>query len=76
MAGCDGFGNDAYVASSTVFTNYDEAYAEGMAITKKTVSNFSKPKYQKEARFAKKYDAASYEGGEFYYAVPVKVTIH
>lgn len=76
MAGCDGFGNDAYVASDIVFTNYDEAYAEGIAITKKAVSNFSKSKYQKQAKFAKKYNAASYEGGgPDYYAVPVKVTI-
>ena len=76
MAGCDGFGNDVYVASDIVFTNYDEAYAEGIAITKKAVSNFSKSEYQKQAKFAKKYDAASYEGGgPDYYAVPVKVTI-
>ena len=25
MAGCDGFGNDAYVASDTVFTDYEKA---------------------------------------------------
>lgn len=76
MAGCDGFGNDAYVASDTVFTNYDEAYAAGIAITKNAVSNFSKSKYQKQAKFAKKHNAASYEGGgPDFYAVPVKVII-
>lgn len=76
MAGCDGFGNDAYVASDTVFTNYDEAYAAGIAITKNAVSDFSKSEYRKQAKFAKKYNAADYEGGwPYYYAVPVEVTI-
>lgn len=77
MAGCDGFGNDAYVASDIVFTDYDKAYAEGIAITKEVVSNFSKSKYQKQAKFAKKYNAANYyeSCGPYYYAVPVKVTI-
>lgn len=78
MAGCDGFGNDAYVASDIVFTDYEKAYNAGIEITKKVVSDFSKSAYRKHARFAKKRDAASYEGGypPFYYAVPVKVTIN
>lgn len=77
MAGCDGFGNDVYVASDTVYTDYEKAYAAGVNITKKVVSDFSKSEYRKQAKFAKKYNAADYEGGEpFYYAVPVKVTIH
>jgi hypothetical protein len=77
MAGCDGFGNDAYVASDTVFTDYREAFKAGVAITKENVSDFSKSEYKKQAKFAKKYNAADYEGGyPFYYAVPVEVTIH
>lgn len=76
MAGCDGFGNDAYVASDTVFTDYEKAYNAGIAMTKKAVSDFSKSEYKKQAKFAKKCNAADYEGGyPFYYAVPVKVTI-
>ena len=77
MAGCDGFGNDAYVACDVVFTDYEKAYNAGIAMTKKIVSDFSKSEYQKQAKFAKKHNAATYEGGvPFYYAVPVKVTIH
>lgn len=76
MGGCDGFGNDAYVACDSIFTDYKKAYDAGIAITKKSVSDFSESEYRKHAKFAKKYDAASYEGGyPFYYAVPVKVTI-
>lgn len=76
MAGCDGFGNDAYVASDIVFSDYEKAYDAGIAITKKAVSDFSKSEYKKHAKFAKKHNAATYEGGyPFYYAVPVKVTI-
>lgn len=77
MAGCDGFGNDAYVASDTIFTNYEKAYNAGIEITKKAVSGFSKSEYREQAKFAKKYNAADYEGGwPYYYAVPVKVTIN
>lgn len=77
MAGCDGFGNDAYVACDTVFIDYEKAYHAGIVITKKAVSDFSESEYKKHAKFAKKYNAASYEGGyPFYYAVPVKVNIH
>lgn len=77
MGGCDGFGNDAYVACDTVFIDYEKAYHAGIVITKKAVSDFSESEYKKHAKFAKKYDATSYEGGyPFYYAVPVKVKIH
>lgn len=76
MGGCDGFGNDAYVACDSVFTDYKKAYDAGIAVTKKSVSKFSESEYKKQAKFAKKYDATDYEGGyPFYYAVPVKVTI-
>ena len=77
LAGCDGFGYDTYVACDTIFTDYKKAYDAGIAITKKAVSDFSKSEYKKQAKFAKKYNAATYEGGgPDYYAVPVKVTIH
>ena len=35
MAGCDGFGNDAYIASSIIFTNYEQALAAGEELSKK-----------------------------------------
>lgn len=76
MAGCDGFDNDAYVACDTVFIDYEKAYHAGIVRTKKVVSDFSKSEYEKQAKYAKKCDAASYEGGfPFYYAVPVQVNI-
>lgn len=76
MGGCDGFGNDAYVASDIVFTDYKAAYDAGIAITKKVVSDFSESEYRKHVKFAKKHNAATYEGDyPEYYAVPVKVTI-
>ena len=76
MAGCDGFGNDAYVACDIVFIDYEKAYRVGIIRSKKAVSNFSESEYKKQAKYAKKCDAASYEGGyPFDYAVPVKVTI-
>lgn len=77
MAGCDGFGNDAYVASDTVFTDYREAYKAGVAITKENVSDFSSSRYQELAEYGKVCNAANYAGDvPFNYAVPVPVTIH
>ena len=64
------------LACDNVFTDYKKAYDAGIAMTKKSVSDFSESEYKKQAKFAKKYDATDYEGGyPFYYAVPVKVTI-